>query len=172
MNQLVQTAIIYRGTILQEMSIMELVLNQYIAEHFCGDNDEKIAEMHVLILGDERISLSNKVQIFNAIRSTEHKEWISGYTSSRQPQAKNKPYSLIQDLNFVVEHRNIFAHRVLDGDLVNIFAEKEEKAITLIKMKNDVSSLEYTEDFFKLIVRVIIDIRNFLATDIKPNNIP
>jgi hypothetical protein len=165
MNDVIKTAIIYRGTVLQEMALMELMLNQYLAEYFCGKDQEKISSMHILILGDERITLSNKIQIFNALTTSHDIIWVNTYISKRKGDGK-KIYNLNQDLNYVVEQRNIFAHRILDGGGLDTIHPKHPNTIRFMKMKNEITPLDYSQQLFELILEVIIDIREFLAKKI------
>ncbi|MBL4677587.1 MAG: hypothetical protein JKY70_15500 [Mucilaginibacter sp.] len=163
----IPTAILYRGTILQEMALLEQLLNMYIVKYFCGDDKQKTSDMMLLIMGDERFTLGNKGQIFKIIAERD-KGWYNSYVSKRQPEGK-KNNTLSQDLNFVIEERNIFAHRLLDGGSINHIIPLPEGTIRFLKMKNKLSPLDYSYQRFNSIVELIIAIREHLAIKVIHN---
>lgn len=84
------------------------------------------------------------------------KKWYESYKSIRIHPDKKKSYSLNNDLVFAIEERNIFAHRVLDkGDLIDNMPLPKD-TIRFARLKNDYEPLDYTNDKFNELVKVIL----------------
>jgi hypothetical protein len=149
------------------MANLELLINLYIAKFFCGVNKIKVEEMILLILGDERMSLSSKAQVFYFIASNHDQKWYQSYVSIRKHPDKKKVYSMNNDLTFVIEERNIFAHRVLDdGNLVdNVPFPKNE--LRFVRLKNEMEPLDYTDKKYNEIVNVILHLQHHLFPVLK-----
>jgi hypothetical protein len=80
MDQEKRASIIWRGRVLDAISSLEFSLNYYIAKYFCGEeNQDMIKEMVLIILGDERINLGAKAQVFYAIAPNKHSKWYEEY---------------------------------------------------------------------------------------------
>ncbi|MFD2145669.1 hypothetical protein [Mucilaginibacter antarcticus] len=70
----VKLSIEYRGLILHEIIQLEIGINLYLMEFFCRDIDREI-DFQNMILGDERMTLSSKVQVVQNIITNYDKEW-------------------------------------------------------------------------------------------------
>lgn len=153
-----ETAIKYRGEILHAVAYLDFIISIYIANYFCGNDDDKFVEMQDVILGDERVSLSSKAQILHYL-STEHDmDWVNSYISPRPKQDKKPPYTFNQDLVHVIEERNVFAHRVLDEK--GYFVDKEKYPeidgnIRFARFKNTVKPIDYNPEKFELLRKTI-----------------
>ena len=56
----------YRGQIIGDLIHLERFIDEAISRHLCNDK-EKRKELFELILGNERVSFSNKIQVFQFI---------------------------------------------------------------------------------------------------------
>ncbi len=103
--------------------------------------------MQVLILGDERCTLGNKAQIFQQIATKYDEAWYNSYQSTRLKSSMSK------DIFYIIEQRNIFAHRIIDS---NVFTDSKlkEGSVRFIKFKNDIEPIDYTEAEFNNIIKV------------------
>jgi len=157
-NKLIDQSIICRGTILHHITLLESLLNAYIAFHFCGKNKEKIEEMVLMILGDERMTLNSKAQVFYALATTHDKQWYESYKSFRVHPDKKKTYSMNNDLVYSIEERNVFAHRVLDkGDLIDNLP-LPKGILRFARLKNDYEALDYDEKKYHDLERTILNV--------------
>lgn len=145
-TQQIEKSIYYRGKYLRFIATLELSLNLYIACHFCGIDHSKIADMQLLILGDERMTISNKAQVFHSIATTYDKKWYNSYVANFGNMNK--------DLVEVIVNRNIFAHRILEPDS-NDLKNNEVASIKFLRFKNSVEYNEYTEDSFEKLMKTM-----------------
>ena len=112
--------------------------------------------MSLLFLGDERVTLNNKAQIFQFIATNHDVQWYNSYSP-----IKNK---MNKDLVDIIQERNNFAHRVVDDNACDI------NKIVLLRIKNKVEVLEYTHERFTEICETIKKlIAHFL---LKPERLP
>ncbi len=153
---LTKKSIEQRGKILNAMANFEVLFNVYLAHYFCGSNTKKIEEMILIIFGDDRTTLSAKAQMFSHIATNHDKKWYDSYVSLRKPQHKKKPYSLNSDIVFIIQERNVFAHRYLttDDDLNGNPTPKN--VLRFVKFKNDLEPLDYTDEMLNDIYKTII----------------
>jgi hypothetical protein len=154
--ELINRSILWRGQILHQISILELGINIYLANYFCGTDQEKTIDIQTLILGDERMNLGAKQQVFFAIASTKDAVWYNSYKSLRPAQPKKKNYTMNTDLVWAIEQRNVFAHRMLDADSIRAFKKRENGAVRFIRMKNEIEPIDYSESDFKLLLGTIL----------------
>ncbi len=142
----------FRGYVLEYISALEYSLNEYIADFFCEENKSKAEAMQLLILGDDRMSLSAKAQVFYQIAKTYDKKWYDAYNP---PDAA----SMNNDLVKAIEQRNIFAHRIAD---VNAFVKEglPKGTIRFIKFKNSLEAIEYDKEKFKNLLDMILKLIN------------
>jgi hypothetical protein len=163
--ELVEKSIRYRGQILHLTTVLEAIINTYIVRHFCGGEESLEKDMQLLFLGDERVTLSNKSQIFLFLAENYNKTWYDSFVSSRIPPHKAKPYKMSSDLKLIIEERNIFAHRILDhSDNLDYIKPKEEPVVRFVKLKNDIEPLDYTETDFIALSTMIANLTSFIAT--------
>ncbi|MDB5157705.1 MAG: hypothetical protein JWR50_2412 [Mucilaginibacter sp.] len=155
---LINKSILWRGQLLHQISILELGVNIYLANYFCGSNDDKMIDMQNFILGDDRMSLSAKQQVFFGIASTRDAEWYNSYKTIRPSQPKKKDYTMNTDMVWVIEQRNIFAHRMLDLDSFRSFNKREEGVVRFIRMKNELTPIDYPESDFELLMKTVFHI--------------
>jgi hypothetical protein len=151
----VQQSIKYRGTILELMSVLEAWLGVYLAQYFCGNNKDKVRNIQLLLFGDERITLSNKAQVFHFIATEYDKIWYDNYISNRPKQAKKLAYTMNQDLVYIIEQRNIFAHRLMAHKNLDHISTKPENVLRLARVKNEFAPLDYDVELFNLICKTI-----------------
>jgi len=140
-----QLSIKYRGTVLHNMAYMETLMNYYIAEFFCGvDNHVKKDAMQNLILGDDRMSLKPKIDVFVYISKTHDLEWYKSF--------KGVFKELKLELIHIMEQRNIFAHRIIDNDLIYNDEPTPEGAIRFLSFKNSINKIDYTPERFEELI--------------------
>lgn len=163
----VEKSIQYRGKILHAISDLEFLLNTFIALHYCGNDDEKAYEMQKVILGDDRINLYAKVQIFHFISIKHYNNWVIKYASIRLTQSK-KNNNLYNDIVYCIEQRNIFAHRILDRDMLvdqNTYPLKKGY-IRFAKFKNEITQIDYNDEavneLYNLIAYVVRYLNDFI----------
>ena len=153
---LLETSMIYRGKMLHYMSVLELVMNIYIANHFCGKDNDKISDMQVLILGDDRMSFKAKMDVFIFIAKKYDLKWYQSYQGIRK--------ELKLDLIHAMEQRNVFAHRVADNEDGPLLGEKSSKDIVrYVSYKNSIGKEEYTEERFIELLTMVVDMSKFIA---------
>jgi len=156
-REAIELSAYYRGKVLHIISDLEFIINTCISFHYCGKkNHDKAFEMQLAILGDDRISLNNKAQILHFILTKYHSDWLKTYVSLRPKEPKKQPYTLNSDLVWVIEQRNVFAHRILDRDM---FFSKEktlkEGVIRFARFKNEITPVEYGTEEFDLLYETI-----------------
>lgn len=161
-----QTVIGWRGQVLELMSQLEVVISLYITYHFVGGNDEKkFVDMQVVILGDDRMSLNSKAQVFYFLVTEYNKDWYNSYKSHRPTPKKKSPYSLNSDLIYVIEQRNIFAHRILeDGKLTDIVVP--DGVIRFAKFKNSIEGVDYTNEKYQELIVIIAKLLMFIMKEV------
>ncbi len=148
----------HRGKILNAMANFEVLFNGYLAHHFCGNNLKKIEEMILIIFGDDRTTLSSKAQMFAHIATNHDNKWYNSYVSPRMQQPKKKPYTLNSDLVFIIQERNVFAHRYLTtGEDINENPTPKD-VLRFVKFKNDLEPLDYTDKMLDEIFLTIMTI--------------
>jgi hypothetical protein len=167
MKEIIEQSAYYRGMILHQISDMEFIMNTVISFHYCGKNYDKSLEMQTVILGDERVTLSSKSQILFFILTTHHKDFYSSYKSLRIHDPKKKPYSLSSDLSWVIEERNVFAHRILDRDFFITGEQNKDGYVRFVRFKNEITGIEYDDKKFDLLFNSIIHISTYLNELIK-----
>jgi hypothetical protein len=154
--ELLETSMIYRGKMLHYMSMLELVMNIYIANHFCGKDNDKINDMQLLILGDDRMSFKSKMDVFIFIAKKYDSEWYKTY--------KGVGKELRVDLTHAMEQRNVFAHRVADNEDSPLSGQKLDKAIVrYVSYKNSIGTEEYGNEKFIALLTMVVDMSKFIA---------
>lgn len=138
-----------RGFFIEYISALEYSLNTYLSEYFCGENKSKSEDMQLLILGDDRMSLSAKAQVFHHIAKNHDTDWYESY------QAYGK--SMNADLVKAIEERNIFAHRIADVDFF-IKNDLPIGTVRFIKFKNSIEAIEYNDDKFNKLLNMTMNL--------------
>ena len=153
----------YRGEILHHMANLDMLLNFYISLYFCGSNEQKVLDMIILVLGDDRMSLSSKAQVFYYLATKYDKVWYDSYKSPRKHDIKKQPYSLNSDLVYIIEQRNIFAHRLFDN---SAFDKKptSKDAIRFTRFKNAVEGVDFDPISFNTLFQVVTTVTIYFAS--------
>ncbi|MFD2864237.1 hypothetical protein [Mucilaginibacter antarcticus] len=162
----VKLSIEYRGLILHEIIQLEIGINLYLMEFFCRDIDREI-DFQNMILGDERMTLSSKVQVVQNIITNYDKEWGLTYVSIMNDDRKKGRIPLNSDLQKMIEHRNIFAHRMLDETnflLNHADIARDKETVRFVKFKDELFALDYTDENFGKIINCIQNMANYLVT--------
>jgi hypothetical protein len=160
-SKAINLSIKFRGSVLHMVSYLELTLNMYIAKFFCGEDTKKIEEMFVLLLGDDRVSFKSIVDVFVQIAKKYDLDWYKSYKGLKK--------DLRLDLIYIVEERNVIAHRVVTG---NEFLENPSKdELHFIKFKNSINTSIYTQtqiDELNSLIKNAIDFVNDRLKEISP----
>jgi len=159
-QEMVRLSIEYRGVLLHEMIGMETGINIYLMEYFCKDVNKQV-DFQNLIIGDERMNLGAKVQVVQYLIENYDKEWGLKYISIINDDRKKGRIPLNVDMVKMIEHRNIFAHRMLDEtDHLLPHVARTDTTIRFLKFKDEVSPLDYEEEKFATIIKCIQNIAN------------
>jgi len=125
--------------------MLEKFIDVYITDYFTNSDEDKSYEMELLILGDNRISFENKRQIFHFLAEKYDNAWYTSYKSIRYLSSKKNSIPMNKDLIYIIEQRNVLAHRVLNMDEV---ALSDDEGITFLTFKNELSGVRFTEQTF------------------------
>lgn len=145
----------YRGEIINETIWLEKRMDDYIAYYFCDDTDRN-REMHLLFLGDNRMSFEGKKQIFDFIARTHDIEWYQSYKSRRSTSVKKGSIAMNNDMCYIMEKRNLLAHCVLDSS--ESARAKDIGVVSFVRYKNEEKKFEFTESIFREIREVLYDL--------------
>ena len=120
-----------RGLFINEFIVLERNIDLYLARTFGKPN--LINALHDWVFTD-RIFFENKIQIFKL-------------TIERcNPEFKSNNPQYFNDLLFLVQQRNIFAHYAFINDDASLKKFVKDKTLTFAKFKNDAEVFEYTQD--------------------------
>ncbi|MDQ3843634.1 MAG: hypothetical protein M3342_06415, partial [Bacteroidota bacterium] len=114
-----------RGRIIHHAIEVEYLISMYIAQHFTKD-EVKAEELIAMILLP-RMTFENKLQIFEQLILKYNHEFKTAFPSFRN------------DINEIIEERNIFAHYPTDFSKEAIEEFEKEGIITLVKLKSSKS---------------------------------
>ena len=164
---IIDRSIQYRGKLLHNVSYLEMVLNAYIANYFCKGNSQRMSDMIVIMLGDDRVNLRAKADIFYNLATTYDRTWFDAYVSIRpKPREAKKPYNMNQDLVHVIEQRNIMAHRILDYGTFSKEAIPED-VVRFATMKNEIKPNDYSKAVFDELINITINLKNHFEKKVK-----
>lgn len=149
-----QFAYISRGSIINETALLEMHMNQIIAEYFCNNNDKQIELINV-ILGTEKISFFNLKETLRYVIKEKYPDY----------DKENKGWN--GDIEKIMRERNIFAHHALDIRDESIIEFGDNGKIGLAKYKNEQIILKYdirqVRELIQLISRYIGEFRQLLG---------
>ena len=111
-----------RGKLLQTCIDLEMVMDSYIAEHFC-ESDAKVYELATIVLAP-RIPWREKLAIFWVLIEKYNQAFKDEY-----PEFSN-------DIINTIEHRNVFAHLPADLTANGFKLFKEQGIVPFLKFKN------------------------------------
>jgi hypothetical protein len=151
-------AIKYRGTVLNEICVLEKYMDNFITDYFTSNHPHKSFEMQLLIVGDNRISFESKRQVFHFLAETYYSDWYGNYTSPRNLISKKGVFVMNKDFTFVIEQRNILAHRILD-----VRGQKEnDPNLYFLTYKNELKEEPMSEESFIELISVIQELSLYL----------
>lgn len=159
LEQITQTAIKYRGEILERMSWLEKFIDIYITNYLTKKDNYKAQEMQLLIFGDNRISLESKRQIFQRIAEANDLLWFKAYKSVRKIESKKDSIIMNKDLVYVIEQRNVFAHCIAD---TTDKGTSNLDAIGFVKFKDKGETIWYDNYKFQELANVIVYLTNYI----------
>jgi len=122
----------YRGQIVGDLIYLERLIDEIIAQHLC-ETREKQVEIFELILGNERMGFSNKIQVFEYIIKT-----------YRQSLFTLNP-KIFADLKNLNAERNIVAHYLLDTSENGIKVFEQNRSIGFVKFRNSTTTIWRTD---------------------------
>lgn len=147
----------FRGNILDSVSMLEMIMDVFIATFFCR-NEQRIKDMQMFMIGDNRMSLESKRQVFYAIATRYYKNWYNSFSPDKK---------LNKALIDIIEQRNIFAHCVLDIRSESVIKFKKTGVVSFLRFKDDVSPFYYTDETFLKLYEDILYIHYFIEEGIK-----
>lgn len=118
----------YRGQIIGDLIYLERLIDEFISRHFC-ETREKQKEIFELILANERMGFSNKIQVFEFVIRTHKNEFMT-----LNP-------NIFSDLKKLNDERNIVAHYFLDTSENGRKVFLESKSIGFVKFRNSTETL-------------------------------
>jgi hypothetical protein len=141
-EKIVYEAYRYRGTVINETTLLEKHIEQIIADYFCGKQTSMSDEL-IAVLLSEKITFDSK------------RHTLKYVIDRAYPEFKIKHPSWFSDLEKIMQQRNIFAHYPLS---TNIEAEREflNGKIGFAKFKGDVSILYYSKHDIHNLTTMII----------------
>lgn len=135
-----------RGEIIDRSIFLERLIDIYIATYFCGNWTKKTSELLELIIATNRMIWENKIQVFKIL------------LERHSPNFLVENPKIINGILGVIVHRNVFAHYIIHyGEKAKLKFDAD-KTITLIKFKNSVEYVTYSEIE---IDKIISDIRDY-----------
>lgn len=123
----------YRGQIIGDLIYLERLIDEFISRHLC-ETGEKQKEIFELILANEKMGFSNKIQVLEFIIKTHKKEFL---TSNQ---------NIFADLKKLNDERNIVAHYLLDTSENGRKVFQESKSIGFVKFRNSTKTLWRSND--------------------------
>jgi hypothetical protein len=152
----IQTAgYLYRGQIINDTIYLERRIDEALTRHFCVD-EEKKKELFELIIASERMTFSNKIQVFEYLFRKHHKAFVEKYPL------------IFADLKNINEERNIVAHYLLDTSKEGKEAFINNNKFGFVKFRNSTETIwreqkDYTK-FHELQNKYILAMNEFLST--------
>lgn len=111
-----------RGKVVNSCIDLEMVMDGYIAQHFC-ETEDRIVEFASIVLAP-RVQWREKLAIFSVL--------IEKYNASFKVEYAD----FDKDIANIIEHRNVFAHLPADTREIGYKLFKEQGLITFLKFKN------------------------------------
>lgn len=131
-----------RGVILNEVVMLERIVDEILANYFCGTTPKK-QEMMELIICTNRMIFENKIQVLKVLLEKHKPDFL-----------KDNP-TIIKDItDKIIPERNIFAHYwlVTTRELSDFISKNQ---IVFIKFKNTTEYVYYDDKKFKTICGLI-----------------
>ena len=144
--------------------MLEKFIDLYITDYFTNSDEHKSFEMQLLIVGDNRISFESKRQIFHFLAEKYDKEWYTSYKSVKYSVVKKDVVVMNKDLVYIIEQRNVLAHRILD---TSPEALADDKGIYFLTFKNELAEIYFTEKTFIELKVMIGNITKHLSKKFK-----
>jgi hypothetical protein len=135
-------AFLRRGLIINETIMLERLIDDFIIEHFCKDQ-EKQKELRELIIATNRMIFENKIQVLKVLLERHHK-----YVLEANPKLTS------EILEKIIPERNVFAHYWLVTSAEIVEYLKEGKTV-FVKFKNTTEHLQYDDDKVREIMMLI-----------------
>jgi hypothetical protein len=170
LKNMMATASKYRGDILNEVSLLEYAIDRYICDYFVGDSLQKNEDMKVAILGNNRMTLDGKKQVFEYLANKYDSSWTKNYKSIRSVKNTNskkppKRHTLNSDLQFIISERNVIAHYIIDSS--KDVLEQSEDVINFVRFKDEIKMFTYNKEKVDLICNLTANISLYILQRIK-----
>src|SRR5450755_4530417 len=131
-NKMISESIKWRGTVVDKCIFLERCIDNYLAYFFCLGNDEKGQQLIELILSTDRITFSGKQQVLKFVIDKYKMDFVAKYPNYNK------------DIVDLIQHRNIFAHYLLDTTNAGVIKFREDGTIGFLKFKNSMEVGEYS----------------------------
>lgn len=155
LKHLEDQAFYLRGKIINHTIILERVIDEYLTNYFCGEDEEKRKVLMYSLFGTNRITLDSKRQLFEDIIKKDKPDFV-----------KKHPY-LKKDLIYIAEQRNILAHYMLNSSDDGI--NNHDSHIEFVNFKGERKIIRFEEktqiDLISKIEKSIISINSLNVKD-------
>ena len=131
---LLDTASIIRGQIINSITVLERMIDIYLAKHFAG-TPEKITELRECVFSTRHITFESKRIIFNHITDKYDKEPKDTYLKGIHAK-----------LDAFNKHRNAMAHYVIDPSISSLEHFIKTQEVTFYKFEKSTEREYYSLD--------------------------
>lgn len=156
-DKMEQISIIYRGKIMQSVSYLEKMMDVFIGEFFC--RPDRVNDMTMFVLGDNRMALENKRQVFRALSLRYYKTWFDSFD--------NKGAGLNNCLIDIIEKRNVFAHLAMSIDEEARKDYDKTGSITFLRFKDDLKPFRFNDEDISELNELILSVSHFILEGAK-----
>ena len=133
-NEITRYVNYLRGEIINDVILLESNINIYLAMHFSEDY-KKQNELTDLIFSCSSPSMAFEIKrnLMSNIFQNKHKDY------------HNENKAFFEDLSFIIKHRNIFAHYLLDTGTNDTYYDdfKRDKTFYFLKYKRVTEPISY-----------------------------
>jgi hypothetical protein len=171
-EEMLEVAAKYRGNVLNEVIYLERIIDRYITRHFVGDDPAKEFDLHVAVLGNNRMTLDAKKQVFEYIAAKYDPIFLTKYKSSRivNPDQKNnkkecKHHNLQSDIAYIITQRNILAHFILDDR--EEARKRHIDEVTFVRFRDEEKPFDFDIHSYNQLMFVIMDVSMYFLQRIE-----
>lgn len=151
-NKMLEESKKFRGEILHAMCVFEKKLDIFISKFFCSD-EEKSVDMLLFMIGDNRMPLDNKRQVFHAICKKYYKDWYASFGGEE---------TLNKCMVHIIEQRNILAHCPMDQSDDAIKEFEKSSVLKFFRFKDSIKDFKYSQKSFLKLYFCIFSVTDFI----------
>ena len=132
---------ILRGAIINNLILLERTIDEYLSVFFTK-NKELCGPLRDWVFA-ECINLDNKIKILSSVLENYENEFLSHHSS------------LIANLQYLKDKRNVFAHYLILNDEESVELFLRELTVTFVKFRTDSYLIFYKKDELERIERLM-----------------